>query len=69
MTSIKEILGHIPAKIELRDTILSGMKQALGIEIEKGNLTKEELTLAGKIASKYNEKDQVLESRQLNELL
>ena len=56
VTSIKEILGHMPAKDEIRGAILNGMERALGIEFARDHLTGEELMLAGKIADLYNEK-------------
>ena len=59
MTSIKEILGHIPSNNEINSAIRKGLTQVLGIEFEKGELSQAELTLAKENASHYVEKDLV----------
>ena len=59
MTSIGGILGYVPEKDEISNAILDGMTKALGIQLEKGDLNIDELTLANKIASQYVEKDLV----------
>ena len=54
-TSIKEILGYIPEKGEIRNALLKGMSRTLGVEFEAGGLTGEELTLAEKIVKQYSQ--------------
>ena len=60
MTSVKEILGCIPAIDEIAAAIRNGMTQVLGIEFREGELSPEELSLAEKIANNCVEKETTL---------
>ena len=66
MTSVKEILGRVPATDEIAATIRNGMTRVLGIEFGAGKLSSEELALASKIASQYAEEEHVQVSQQIS---
>jgi lipoate-protein ligase A len=59
MTSVEEILGHIPAIDKIAAALRNGMARVLGIEFMKGELSPKELNLADKIASQYTEEEHV----------
>jgi lipoate-protein ligase A len=67
MTSVKEILGRVPATDELTAAIRNGMTQALGIEFREGELSSEELSLASKIVNQYAEEEYAQGSNYLNQ--
>ena len=60
MTSIKDILGHIPSPDEIAAAIRSGMSRALGVEIVNGELRSEELAQADEIAGQHAEESSPL---------
>jgi hypothetical protein len=52
MTSVREILGHVPEHETLSRAIREGMGQALNASFVESPLTAEEISLAGQIAGR-----------------
>jgi lipoate-protein ligase A len=46
MTSLSEILGHVPPIPKVKASIVKGMAQALGVVFAEGQLTSSEWALA-----------------------
>ena len=51
MTSLSEILGHVPPIHRVKTAIVKGMAQALGVVFAEGQLTSSEWTLAHEMVS------------------
>lgn len=66
MTSVKEILGRVPATDEIAAAIQNGMAQVLGIEFREGELSSEEHSLASKIVNQYAEEEYVQVSQPIS---
>ena len=59
LTSIQEILGRPPKLSELKEAVRQGMAQALGVELQPGELSAEEWTLARDLANQEEEAQNV----------
>jgi len=57
MTSVREILGHVPVTGEIGAAIRHGMAQVLGVEFKEDELSPEEWSLARKIAGQHIAKE------------
>ncbi|MFZ5450656.1 MAG: lipoate--protein ligase family protein [Thermodesulfobacteriota bacterium] len=56
LTSLQEILGSPPKLTDLKEAVRQGMAQALEVELQQGDLSAEEWTLARDLASQEEEK-------------
>ncbi len=59
LTSLEEILGRTPQLAELKEAVRQGMAQALGVELQPGELSAAEWTLARDLANQEEEKHYV----------
>jgi lipoate-protein ligase A len=56
LTSVEEILGWTPKVTDLKEAVRQGMAKALGVELQPGELSREEWTLALDLANQEEEK-------------
>jgi lipoate-protein ligase A len=59
LTSVQEILGGTPKITEIKEAVRQGMAQALGVELQPGELSPEEWILARDLANQEEEKHHV----------
>jgi lipoate-protein ligase A len=59
LTSVEEILGGTPQIAEIKEAVRRGMAQALGVELQPGELSAGEWTLARDLAHQEEEKHYV----------
>ncbi|MDD5641185.1 MAG: biotin/lipoate A/B protein ligase family protein [Syntrophales bacterium] len=57
LTSMQEILGWTPKITEIKEAVRQGMAQTLGVELEPGDLSAEEWTLARDLANQEEEEN------------
>jgi len=59
LTSVEEILGRTPKLAEIKEAVRQGMARALGVELQPGELSPGEWTLARDLASEEEERHYV----------
>jgi lipoate-protein ligase A len=57
VTTIEREIGRKPAIEEVREAIIAGLEDTLGIEFYEGELTAEELELAAGLRQKYSSEE------------